>query len=110
MLSWNVASWTWNGGGAIDHGIMAQSRRGLVSAAVRRYRTYDRDRFIVARLDAGRPSSRGSSGFRRVTSHGVPNTRQTRKATARTLKLLTYLISLFFFFFGLACALSIERG
>ena len=53
MLSWNVASWTWNGGGAIDHGIMAQSRRGLVSAAVRRYRTYDRDRFIVARLDAG---------------------------------------------------------
>ena len=52
-LAWNVASWTWNGGGALDHGYTAQSRRGLVSAAVRRYRTYDRDRFIAARLDAG---------------------------------------------------------
>ena len=84
ILSWNVASWTWNGGGAIDHGIMAQSRRGLVSAAVRRYRTYDRGPLHRGAARRGRPSSRGSSGVRRVTSHGVPNTRQTRKATPRT--------------------------
>ena len=52
-LAWNVASWTWNGGGALDHGVMAQSRRGKAAAAVRRFLTYDRDRFIAARLDAG---------------------------------------------------------
>ena len=51
--AWSIASWTFCGGGAIDHGVMAQSRRGRVSAAVRRYLTYERDRFIVARLDAG---------------------------------------------------------
>ena len=53
ILSWNVATWTWDGGGPLDHGIMAQSRRGKASAAVRRFATYDRDRFIVAQLDAG---------------------------------------------------------
>ena len=51
--AWSIASWTFCGGGVIDHGVMAQSRRGRVSAAVRRYLTYERDRFIVARLDAG---------------------------------------------------------
>ena len=51
--AWSIASWTFCGGGALDHGVMAQSRRGRVSAAVRRFATYDRDRFIVARLDAG---------------------------------------------------------
>ena len=51
--AWSIASWTWSGGGSLDHGYKAQSRRGLASAAVRRYQTYDRDRFIVARLDAG---------------------------------------------------------
>ena len=51
--AWSIASWTFCGGGAIDHGVMAQTRRGIASGKVRRYLTYDRDRFIVARLDAG---------------------------------------------------------
>ena len=51
LLAWNVASWTWDGGGPLDHGIMAQTRRGIASGKVRRFATYDRDRFIVARLD-----------------------------------------------------------
>ena len=33
--------------------IMAQTRRGIASGKVRRFATYDRDRFIAARLDAG---------------------------------------------------------
>ena len=53
MLSWNVASWTWSGGGPLDHGYMAQSRRGQASGKVRRFTTYDRDLAIKARLDAG---------------------------------------------------------
>ena len=53
MLSWNVASWTWCGGGPLDHGYEAQSRRGRASAAVRRFKAYDRDVAIKARLAAG---------------------------------------------------------
>ena len=51
--AWSIASWTWDGGGSLDHGVMAQTRRGIASGKVRRYLTYERDRFIVARLDAG---------------------------------------------------------
>ena len=51
--TWSIASWTWDGGGSLDHSVMAQSRRGRAAAAVRRFLTYDRDRFMVARLDAG---------------------------------------------------------
>ena len=53
MLSWNIASWTWNGGGPRDHGTIAQTRRGIASGKVRRFSTYERDGLIVARLDAG---------------------------------------------------------
>ena len=52
-LAWSIASWTWDGHGPIDHSPEAQSRRGVASAKVRRYLAYERDRFIVARLDAG---------------------------------------------------------
>ena len=48
-----VAGWVWSGGGSFDHGCLAQSRRGQASGKVRRYLTRDRDRWIVARLDAG---------------------------------------------------------
>ena len=51
--AWSIASWTFCGGGALDHGVMAQTRRGIACGKVRRYLTYDRDRSIVARLDAG---------------------------------------------------------
>ena len=61
-LAWNVASWIWSGGGAFDHGFVAQSRRGVASAKVRRYRTADRDRSMVARLDAGERTDRHSCG------------------------------------------------
>ena len=53
MLAWNVASWTWCGGGPLDHGYEAQSRRGQASGKVRRFTTYDRDVAIMARLAAG---------------------------------------------------------
>ena len=52
-LAWNIASWTWSGGGPLDHGYEAQSRRGKASAAVRRFKAYDRDVAIMARLAAG---------------------------------------------------------
>ena len=51
--SWSISSWTWNGGGAFDHCFVKQSRRGVASAKVRRYHSYERDLAIVARLDAG---------------------------------------------------------
>ena len=49
----SVSSWVASGGGSFDHGYVAQSRRGTASGKVRRYLMRDRDRFIVARLDAG---------------------------------------------------------
>ena len=52
-LAWSIAAWTWDGHGPIDHGPEAQSRRGVASAKVRRYRTAGRDRLMAARLDAG---------------------------------------------------------
>ena len=58
--AWSVASWTWAGGGSLDHGFQAQSRRGAASAKVRRYRVVERDRATVARLDAGQ-TQRGAS-------------------------------------------------
>ena len=51
--SWSIASWTWDGGGSIDHSPIAQTRRGIASGKVRRFLTYNRDVAIVARLDAG---------------------------------------------------------
>ena len=52
-IAWSIAGWTWDGGGSLDHGVMAQTRRGVASGKVRRFLTYERDRFMVARLDAG---------------------------------------------------------
>ena len=52
-LAWSIASWTWDGHGPIDHSPEAQSRRGTASAKVRRHLKYERDRLMVARLDAG---------------------------------------------------------
>ena len=49
----SVATWVWSGGGSFDHGYVAQARRGTASGKVRRYLTRERDRWIVARLDAG---------------------------------------------------------
>ena len=51
--AWSVATWTWSGGGALDHGFVAQSRRGRAAAKVKRYRAAPRDREIVRRLDGG---------------------------------------------------------
>ena len=51
--AWSISSWTWCGGGALDHGFVAQSRRGVAGAKVKRYLSYERDLEIVRRLDAG---------------------------------------------------------
>ena len=64
-----------------DHGAVSPGARLGSGATVSDIRPGPLHRGAARR---GRPSSRGSSGVRRVTSHGVPNTRQTRKATART--------------------------
>ena len=45
--AWAVASWTWNGGGPLDHSPRAQRRRGVKSGKVKRQRTADRDAGIV---------------------------------------------------------------
>ena len=61
--AWSIASWTFCGGGALDHGVMAQTRRGIASGKVRRSLTYDRDRVIVARLDAGNRQAEVARAF-----------------------------------------------
>lgn len=63
MLAWNVASWTWCGGGPLDHGFTAQSRRGQASGKVRRFKTYDRNMAIMARLDAGESYRKVAAAF-----------------------------------------------
>ena len=54
-VSWSVASWTWSGGGPMDHSIPAQRRRGIRSGLARRNATRNRDAAIVAAVLAGRP-------------------------------------------------------
>ena len=67
--AWSIASWTWSGGGALDHGVMAQTRRGIASGKVRRYLTHDRDRAIVERLDLGETTRAVARAF--GLSHGT---------------------------------------
>ena len=45
--AYSVATWTWAGGGPIDHSPAAQSRRGIKSGWARRLRTRERDGMIV---------------------------------------------------------------
>ena len=52
-LAWSVASWTWSGGGPMDHSPAAQRRRGFKSGRVRRAATRERDRAIVEAVEAG---------------------------------------------------------
>ena len=52
-IAWNVASWTWSGGGPFDHSPPAQSRRGVASGRARRREKADRDRAILADHLAG---------------------------------------------------------
>ena len=47
-VAYNVATWTWSGGGPADHSPAAQSRRGVKSGKVRRAATRERDAAIVA--------------------------------------------------------------
>ena len=51
--AWSVASWTWAGGGPMDHTPATQCRRGLKSGRVRRAATRERDRAIVEAVEAG---------------------------------------------------------
>ena len=51
--AWSVASWTWSGGGPMDHSPAAQSRRGIRSGVSRRSATWDRDVAIVAAVRCG---------------------------------------------------------
>lgn len=46
-VSYNIATWTWAGGGARDHSAPAQRRRALKGGEVRRGRERDRDAAIV---------------------------------------------------------------
>ena len=47
-LAWSIASWTWCGGGPLDHSPAAQRRRGLKSGRVRRKATRERDKAMAA--------------------------------------------------------------
>ena len=94
--AWSIASWTWDGGGSLDHGVMAQTRRGIASGKVRRYLTYERDRFIAARLDAGDRQVEVARAFGVSQATVSTFTRQTRKASACTPKLSANLIVRFF--------------
>ena len=47
-LAWSVASWTWSGGGPVDHSPAAQRRRGLKSGRLRRAATRERDKAMAA--------------------------------------------------------------
>ena len=69
----SVATWVWSGGGSFDHGYVAQARRGTASGKVRRYLTRERDRWIVARLDAGESqrSVARAFGVNRFTVQGA---------------------------------------
>ena len=51
--AWSIASWTWAGGASLDHSPITQTRRGIASGKVRRFKTFERDRLIAAGLDAG---------------------------------------------------------
>ncbi len=51
--AYSIATWTWAGGGLIDHSPVAQHRRGVKSGKVRRARTTKRDAGIFADRAAG---------------------------------------------------------
>ena len=82
----SVADWVWSGGGPFDHGYVAQSRRGVASAKVRRYLIYDRDRAMVARLDAGERQMAVALTF--GVSQGTVSTARARLACARRAPLV----------------------
>ena len=52
-IAWSVASWTWAGGGPMDHTPATQRRRGLQSGRVRRAATRARDREMANMRDNG---------------------------------------------------------
>ena len=74
--AWSVGTWTWSGGGALDHGFVAQSRRGRAAAKVKRYRAVPRDREIVRRLDGG--ESQRAIGRALDVSRGTVRTARAR--------------------------------
>ena len=82
----SVADWVWSGGGPFDHGYVAQSRRGIASAKVRRFATYDRDRAMVARLDAGESTRAVARVF--GVSHGTVSLARARLACSRRAPLV----------------------
>ena len=52
-LGYGVSTWTWSGGGPVDHSSETQRRRGLKSGKVRRAAVAQRDRAIIADRAAG---------------------------------------------------------
>ena len=52
-LGYGVSTWTWSGGGPVDHSPETQRRRGLKSGKVRRAAVAQRDRAIIAARAAG---------------------------------------------------------
>ena len=62
-LAWSVASWTWAGGGPMDHSPAAQRRRGLRSGRVRRAATRERDKAMAAMRDDGASWRKIGSAF-----------------------------------------------
>ena len=82
----SVADWVWSGGGPFDHGYVAQSRRGVASAKVRRYLIYDRDRAMVARLDAGESTRAVARAF--GVDHKTVSTARARLTRSRRAPLV----------------------
>ena len=52
-IAYSIGTWTWAGGGPLDHSPQTQARRGIKSGMVRRRAVVDRDRAIVAAVLAG---------------------------------------------------------
>ena len=52
-LAHSIATWTWDGGGPLDHSTWSQRRRGIKSGKNRRKRTRERDLEIVREVMAG---------------------------------------------------------
>ena len=53
--AYSISTWTWSGGGPLDHSPATQRRRGVKSGKVRRRAVADRDRAIVAGVLSGEP-------------------------------------------------------
>ena len=82
----SISTWTWSGGGPIDHSASAQRRRGIKSGWARRRRTADRDKAIVAAVEAGKSMRAVATAHRLSVGaiHGIVKRHRSRQGVQRT--------------------------